>query len=358
MTNDIFDNFKNEDNDGIIELNRQKWGIFAFCIIGGSPTVYYSLFSETVYPFYVHFILIISTIFLFSIGISLFFHKKYQLCTLLCSICITPPIVTLVASGGYLNTGLYWVFPYSIALYMFLGHIKGVLISCLLWALFCVMFYVPSLGLVSAEYTEAETGRFLASYLISIFLGFSSEIFRFRSFNKLALLTNQKDQLANTDPLTSLPNRRFIDSVFLEKVSANPAAYLPLALILTDIDNFKMINDTYGHSIGDDVLQHTSSSFRNSLRASDIVARIGGEEFLTLLPKANLTNAVRISEKIRANIEQDTYINKHVSIDITISSGVAILESIAQFDAILALADSLMYQAKAKGKNRSEFVAD
>lgn len=156
--------------------------------------------------------------------------------------------------------------------------------------------------LISTQYSDATVSRFLASYMISIFLGFSAEFFHFRSFNQLATINSHNNKLANTDALTSLPNRRFIVSIFLIKVMENPKAYLPFSMILIDIDNFKEINDTYGHIIGDNVLKHVSDIFNQSLRTSDIFARVGGEEFLTTLPRTKLENSINTAKKTKKTL--------------------------------------------------------
>lgn len=155
-----------------------------------------------------------------------------------------------------------------------------------------------------------------------------------------------------TDPLTGLHNRRELTST-LEAWTREQRFFSVIAL---DIDHFKRVNDTYGHDIGDHVLQTLAQLMRESSRADDVLCRVGGEEFLLLLPNTSLHTASQVAERLRVVVE-------HHPIEpvghITISLGVAHCppDGIVQAEHVLKQADDLLYRAKNKGRNRVE-VAD
>lgn len=124
------------------------------------------------------------------------------------------------------------------------------------------------------------------------------------------------------------------------------------SVIMFDIDRFKVINDTYGHEIGDRVIANLSQRVKSMIRETDFVSRFGGEEFLILLPETELADAVRVAEKLRDEVERLRF---DFDISVTISAGVAFphFEDM-RFDDVVRRADTLMYKAKSAGRNRIE----
>jgi len=158
--------------------------------------------------------------------------------------------------------------------------------------------------------------------------------------------------LAITDQLTALFNHSFF-YIRLEEEFERAVRYdSPLSLILMDIDDFKRINDTYGHRIGDMVLRETSSVIKNSVRKIDVVARYGGEEIAVLLPQTSLSGAIGEAERIRLNIENIKYQEGFDDV-ITVSLGVATysFENTKRPEDLVNLADKALYEAKDAGKN-------
>jgi diguanylate cyclase (GGDEF)-like protein len=152
-----------------------------------------------------------------------------------------------------------------------------------------------------------------------------------------------------TDPLTGLNNRRELTST-LEAWTREQRIFSVIAL---DIDHFKRINDTYGHDIGDHVLQTLAQLMREASRADDVLCRVGGEEFLVLLSNTSLHTAAQVAERLRASVENHPI--EPVG-HITISLGVAHCpqDGVLRADQVLKQADDLLYQAKNKGRNRVE----
>jgi len=156
------------------------------------------------------------------------------------------------------------------------------------------------------------------------------------------------EQLAATDPLTGLANRRGCEKGIAREISRAQRERRPLSCILLDIDRFKQVNDTMGHQAGDQVLRELSSMLRRSVRAYDIVARWGGEEFLLVLPGTDRNTARMLAERIRAGVQQLPVPNFG---SVTISAGAAEFDSDYDFESTLRAADRRLYEAKAAGRN-------
>ena len=180
-------------------------------------------------------------------------------------------VLSLVYQGGFNNTALYWVFPFPAILFGLLGVRIALLSNAILVLALCVMLFVPEL--ILAQYKDAEASRFIASLLIVITVCWINDHYRERSHQAMDLLQQSKEIQANTDALTELANRRFIDASLLPSLALQPTQFFPLSLIMCDIDHFKRINDTYGHSAGDLVFQKIADAVRNNLRATDSAGR-------------------------------------------------------------------------------------
>jgi len=158
-------------------------------------------------------------------------------------------------------------------------------------------------------------------------------------------------QLSITDGLTKLHNHRYFQDHLTREIKRVSRTKQPLSLILLDIDDFKLLNDTYGHAAGDDVLTSLAAIMNDSARESDLIARYGGEEFVILMPNTDLAGAVHLAEKIRMAVETTRLIigDGMKPIEITISLGVAVYDGNRR--EFFSEADRALYQAKAAGKN-------
>ena len=155
--------------------------------------------------------------------------------------------------------------------------------------------------------------------------------------------------MSNIDPLTKLHNRRYADQFFEKLIEGS--VDLPCMLCLIDIDNFKNVNDTYGHETGDVVLQSLAELLRRNTRQTDLVCRWGGEEFLLGMPGCDLEVGNEIMEKIRKKIEDETIVVKSASIKITVTGGLSVLSDNSLKQA-LDLCDQRMYEGKRSGRNK------
>lgn len=168
---------------------------------------------------------------------------------------------------------------------------------------------------------------------------------------RLKELNAALDEAVRTDYLTGLMNRRAFFERVGPEMSRSRRHERPVCVLMTDIDHFKQVNDSFGHDAGDRVLKETASIFASSLRSEDLTTRWGGEELLALLPETELAGAVVAAEKLRSVIEQSVVTVAGREIRITLSIGVA--EGLDEEpEAIIRAADQALLDAKRQGRNR------
>ena len=166
------------------------------------------------------------------------------------------------------------------------------------------------------------------------------------------LLYRAATQSALRDPLTDTGNRIAMDQTLEREIEVSRRHQQPLSLLMLDIDHFKLINDTHGHSVGDDVLKAVAASIKNQLRNVDMVFRFGGEEFLIVLSNTHREAAAMVGERLRIEVQAQEYIAEGRSIELTISLGCSTLLPGESAESLLRRADNALYIAKREGRNR------
>lgn len=161
------------------------------------------------------------------------------------------------------------------------------------------------------------------------------------------------EQLAITDQITELYNRHYFFQVVQHFWEESKRYRLPLTLMMMDIDNFKSVNDNYGHLFGDYVLEQTSQRMKKSTRKSDILSRYGGEEFVLLASNTDLQTGQVLAERLRLSMVSQPFVMGSCSASVTISVGISgtELEDFSHFEALLDSSDQALYGAKRAGKN-------
>ncbi|MDD3593235.1 MAG: diguanylate cyclase [Candidatus Gastranaerophilales bacterium] len=174
---------------------------------------------------------------------------------------------------------------------------------------------------------------------------------------KIRWLYSETKLLSIIDPLTTLYNRRYFQQVLEKEFSRSNRYASPLSIAMVDIDNFKKLNDSYGHLFGDEILQTISKLFLDSFRKTDYVARYGGEELVAVLPETTLEQAIIPFERLRNKIQNYAFVYDEKRINVTVSIGIAQNNfDMLTTDNFIKQADEALYIAKEKGKNRIELA--
>jgi len=169
----------------------------------------------------------------------------------------------------------------------------------------------------------------------------------------------QLNYMANHDPLTGLPNRRMFMDIASAVISMSKRDNKCFAVLFMDIDGFKKVNDTLGHDAGDELLVKISDIIRSRLRVSDLVARIGGDEFVILLPDVRDENTISLILEPLINRLRQPYIINDENVSISTSVGVSFFPQHGDdIEALVSQADKMMYQVKRSGKNNWAIFCD
>lgn len=178
---------------------------------------------------------------------------------------------------------------------------------------------------------------------------------KIQKYRELLEKNNLLSAIALADPLTELNNRRALDWNLPERISTNRSNDTPLSLMILDVDRFKAVNDTYGHLVGDRILQLLSSRLRHNLRLQDTLFRYGGEEFVIILSNTDCQEALFVANRLCSIVREQTFaISSTLTIDMTISIGASCLQNLDDDRGVSLLdrADRYLLQAKAAGRDR------
>ena len=181
---------------------------------------------------------------------------------------------------------------------------------------------------------------------------FSKKLARNKQIEMESVLA-QAQEVAHVDPLTFLPNRRTIVKDLQNEVTRAERYHSLLSISVVDLDNFKSINDTYGHPVGDEVLRQVALKLRDGVRHPDVVGRYGGEEFLILLPSSDANSAAEQANRLCREIRSEQIKAKEHSIQVTLSIGIAQYKTGEDsWHSLLKRADNAMFTAKNNGRDR------
>lgn len=179
--------------------------------------------------------------------------------------------------------------------------------------------------------------------------------FRLKNGERIVDLENRIMQLALTDPLTGLLNRRAFVDRLISEIEKNNRLGGTLSLIMVDLDDFKKVNDKYGHLVGDEVLKHVATCFSSYLRKYDFIGRYGGEEFVICLPGADAYSAELIAERLRIGMKKVTIEQEEETLKLQVTASFGICETSEAVNDLYTLtreADKALYLAKANGKDQ------
>lgn len=208
--------------------------------------------------------------------------------------------------------------------------------------------------------SNGDPGSTLAEYRLlkaHILAGWRSV----RFYQKLLQTNDVLSTLALADPLTELNNRRAMEWELPRQIQNARTHLTELSVVMIDVDRFKLVNDTYGHQVGDRVLQLLSTRLQHNLRLQDTLFRYGGEEFLVVLNQTNGEEAKRVAKRLRSLInEQPFHVDGTIAIEVTISVGIASLKASDDHkgESLVKRADHNLLRAKAKGSNQVVYSDD
>lgn len=231
-----------------------------------------------------------------------------------------------------------------LAKYFLLGH--GLFI---LFGNIAVLFYE---GLVDYNYVTSHgvgIGMLLEAIVLALIISY-----RLRVLEKLQNAQDELQYLASTDPLTQLLNRRQFKIEAHNALAAATQKNRPLSVVILDIDHFKVVNDTYGHAVGDQLIVHIADLLKLHFSALDTISRFGGEEFVVLMPDTSIKAAFLKVENVRKRVEMSPAINEAgTQISMTISAGVSSVELRSNsIETAISQADKALYLAKNNGRNQ------
>ena len=267
--------------------------------------------------------------------------------SLVVSILFSCMLLFLVYTGGVSNTGVLWIYALPPVLLYLHGYTLGLKFVSLFSAIMLFMLFFPYADTLGTEYTDAFKVRVILSFLLVVLLSSVYESINQKTLIRMQNLQKDLTFFLRRDELTGLFNRRGYNDNTNKIISSSGV------IMMCDIDNLKKINDTYGHSAGDYVIQKVASCIRNNIRKEDIAVRWGGEEFLVFLSETNINNAYFTSEKIRKMIENTSIDYQKQRIKITISIGISVVNEIITLNKAIKNADNAMYNSKALGRNKT-----
>ena len=290
----------------------------------------------------------------FNVVALIFYHYSKNLGIFCSYLVLAVSLVALYAfiTGGTYRSGLLWAPCYPIIIFSLL-RAKRALVVIVVQLLLIIAFYKIPNPLYSADYSDYFQLIGLFTYLLSTTFSFIQTHAAESSAIAVTQLNRELQHIASTDELTNLPNRRDINLRLEFECKRSTRTGKEFSVILCDIDYFKKINDSFGHSIGDQALKEFSRLLEENFRKTDKVGRWGGEEFLIILPDTPLEIAIDLAEKVRKNICRSVLFPNMPNRLVTMSCGVASCRESKEPSELIRQADNYLYQAKNAGRNRT-----
>lgn len=254
----------------------------------------------------------------------------------------------------------YFLLLYPIASFSIRGVKEGIIWAASLMLLFVMAFFALPHGNADFSFVFFAVAFFMVSYVVYYY-----RFYELLNFEHISKVQEEKERvirlkeaeasrlkhLSHTDFLTGLFNRHKLDAVLAEEIGLCQSHGRPLGFMLLDVDHFKQVNDTYGHQVGDELLQEMAELLRTNVRVTDVVGRWGGEEFVVVTPGIDLQSMATLAEKLRAVVECHHFpvVGKK-----TVSIGIAGYVDGDGVESLVRRSDEALYRAKNGGRNRVE----
>lgn len=247
---------------------------------------------------------------------------------------------------------IVWFYIVVFVAFMTIGNRAGIITSVLSIIIILFSYWLFELGLSRSTLQGAIIGLVISSILASIHVRVVAD------FEKKLINKNRElEVLATIDGLTGVVNKRMFSEMAAKYIETACRKKSPLSFLYLDIDHFKTINDEHGHHVGDIMLIKFTEVVRKCLRKSDLLGRVGGEEFAVMLFDTDIDAAQLVAEKIRDVVAKSEYQNENQRVQITTSIGMTKMSSVTDtLEAMQQRADQALYKAKASGRNRVEVL--
>ena len=295
------------------------------------------------------FYLAMAGLLLVGLGIHSIFGRPRLARALLAALLISSFFYLLTATPD--SSAMMWCLTIIPVLVGTFGYRYSILILSSVLAVAVWLLYGTPQIISMPDSADVSVVRFLSAYIVLSLFAVAMDISHSRSLNKYKDLSLRVDQIAHQDQLTQLPNRHDMERRLEKKYQQYRLINQPFSVLLADLDNFKFINDRYGHDVGDDVLHAIGILLGEPLRGEDVVARWGGNEFMVLLPTANADAAVNIAERLRSQAGKLTMEAQGDKLRISLSVGVASIDKCTGIDDLISTAENGLYQAKHMGRD-------
>mgnify|MGYP003623494502 CR=1 FL=1 len=260
-------------------------------------------------------------------------------------------IVLLVGGGAPHSSSLLWFIMFPPMVMFCAGLRSGTILFAIFFGAIALLLFTPLNFLLAAPLEFSLSMRFMLVLFGSFLFSWFAEYTRFYTRKALVEAMSRMEQDALTDPLTGLGNRRDFQHYFSWVSGKSARDQQAFSIAMSDIDNFKKVNDTFGHEVGDKVLVHISGIITTQMRAMDRLFRWGGEEFLLLMPETGGREAVLAAERMRRSVAESPYVNGDTVLHCTISVGLYSGGGLEKVNEQIAEADRNLYSAKSGGRN-------
>jgi diguanylate cyclase (GGDEF)-like protein len=337
------------------ETNQQIFVANLFSFIGYSITFLMGVSAFIRQDWFFGSVLLIASLLFFSSHLILRskrFTNPYNCSTTLTTISLMLLMVFLVFTGGVSGTGPLWIYSVPPVALFFGGMRKGIRNLGIFVLIISALMFYPNDEWLATSYTFEFKSRLIYSFLTVSFLFAFYENVRQNSFIRFQEMIQKFERQAMRDPLSGLLNRRGMQEKLQNEFERSQRYNNNLTVMMCDIDNFKSVNDHYGHDKGDEIIKSLGAIFKSGLRKQDSLARWGGEEYLFLLPETNGSQGMQLAEKLRTKVEKEQYTQDDKNFSVTVSIG---LHQIIVTDTInqsITIADTNLYKAKEQGRNR------
>ncbi|WP_426360202.1 GGDEF domain-containing protein [Pseudocolwellia sp. HL-MZ19] len=335
------------------ETNKKIFILHLFALIGTLITAVASGFAYSNQNFQLCLILSIVS-FIFTLGpITQKYINNYTLSSSIILYQVYFLMFYLLCTGGANQTGPLWIFLTAPVTFFICGLKTGIFNLSVFIMVASSILLMPFESLAIAYYPLDFKLRLLSSFITVSALSALYEYARESSYRAMHDMSDKFEKLSKIDPLTQLSNRRDATHVIEYEQRRLIRNQTELSIIICDVDNFKRINDEYGHNIGDVVLVELAKIFKSCVRTQDTIARWGGEEFLFILPYTTSIQAGITAKKIHKAIKDKYPLSNEHTFDVTVSMGISTMVDDKNIQTAISEADKNLYKAKNSGKNKT-----